>query len=72
ILTLPLSKRAVEPGKMVKLFKNNGHSPTLLTRDNPADAYRAARQFKNEILITGSFYLVGTMRQMVMNTTRRV
>jgi dihydrofolate synthase/folylpolyglutamate synthase len=72
ILTLPQSERALAPGKIKKYFKGSRHLQSVLIENNPADAYRAACAFNNEILITGSFYLAGIMREMVMNTSRRV
>jgi dihydrofolate synthase/folylpolyglutamate synthase len=62
ILTEPVSKRALPAEKMLKLFKDK----MVLVRRNPGEAYRCARQFKDEILITGSFYLVGAMRRIIL------
>lgn len=62
ILTEPVSKRALPAQKMLKLFKDK----VVLVRKNPDEAYRSARQFKNDILITGSFYLVGAMRKIIL------
>ncbi len=72
VLTRPVSDRALPPGKMIELFgsKNNGN--TVLIENEPGNAYSAARLFSKEILVTGSFYLVGAMRQIIMKTTRRV
>lgn len=62
ILTEPISKRALPVQKMLKLFKDK----VVLVRKNPGEAYRSARQFKDDILITGSFYLVGAMRKIIL------
>jgi len=62
ILTEPLSERALPAEKMLKLFKDK----VVLVRKNPGEAYRSAREFKNDILITGSFYLVGEMRKIIV------
>jgi folylpolyglutamate synthase/dihydropteroate synthase len=47
---------------MLTLFKDK----VVLVRKNPGEAYRSAREFKGEILITGSFYLVGAMRKIIL------
>jgi len=62
ILTEPVSNRALPAQKMLKLFKDK----VVLVRKNPGEAYRSARQFKEDILITGSFYLVGAMRKIIL------
>jgi dihydrofolate synthase/folylpolyglutamate synthase len=62
ILTEPISNRALPAQKMLKLFKDK----VVLVRKNPGEAYRSARQFKGDILITGSFYLVGAMRKIIL------
>ena len=62
ILTEPISNRALPAQKMLKLFKDK----VVLVRKKPGEAYRSARQFKNDILITGSFYLVGAMRKIIL------
>jgi len=62
ILTEPLSERALPAEKLLKFFKDK----VVLVRKNPGDAYRSARQFKDDILVTGSFYLVGEMRKIIL------
>lgn len=62
ILTEPVSKRALPPEKMLKFFKDK----KVLVRKNHEGAYRWARQFNSDILITGSFYLVGAMRKIIL------
>ena len=62
ILTEPLSERALPAEKMLKYFKNK----VVLVRKNPMEAYQSARQFKDDILITGSFYLVGEVRKIIL------
>jgi dihydrofolate synthase/folylpolyglutamate synthase len=62
ILTEPVSKRALPAHKMLKLFKDK----VVLVRKNLGEAYRTSRQFKGDILITGSFYLVGAMRKIIL------
>lgn len=62
ILTEPVSKRALPAQKMLKLFKDK----VVLVRETPGEAYRSARQFKRDILITGSFYLAGAMRKIIL------
>jgi dihydrofolate synthase/folylpolyglutamate synthase len=67
VLTQPLSERALAPGKLTRLFQNHRGAEAVLIRNRPEDAYRTARRFGSDILITGSFYLVGMMRQMIIN-----
>ena len=62
VLTEPLSPRALPTHKLVKLF--NGKP--VQVKSNIEDAYHTARQLKNEILVTGSFYLVGAMRKLIL------
>lgn len=62
ILTEPLSERALPAEKMLKFFKDK----VVLVRKKPGEAYRSARQFKDDILITGSFYLVGEIRKIIL------
>jgi dihydrofolate synthase/folylpolyglutamate synthase len=72
VLTQPQSDRALPAGKLAGLFKRNGKKSHVLIKPLPEEAYSAARQFNRDILITGSFYLVGAIRQIIINTTRRV
>ncbi|UCH95783.1 MAG: bifunctional folylpolyglutamate synthase/dihydrofolate synthase [Candidatus Aminicenantes bacterium] len=62
ILTEPLSGRALPAQKMLKFFN---HKEVIL-RKKLEEAYHAARQFKGDILVTGSFYLVGAIRKIIL------
>jgi len=62
ILTKPLSPRALPPQKIVRYL--NGKPVHILS--DLHEAYSAARQFNGDILITGSFYLVGAMRKIIL------
>jgi dihydrofolate synthase/folylpolyglutamate synthase len=62
ILTEPVSTRALPVKKLTGLFKDK----VVLERKNLEEAYQAAQEFKKEILITGSFYLVGEMRKIIL------
>jgi dihydrofolate synthase/folylpolyglutamate synthase len=67
ILTEPMSRRALPAEKLVPLF--NGHGPgkrNLLVQKDLKKALQAARKWQEEILVTGSFYLVGEMRHIIM------
>jgi len=66
ILTEPGSKRALPAGKMLRLFNRNAAPvvPVKIT-NNLEEAYNTARKLKREILVTGSFYLVGAIRKMI-------
>ncbi len=68
ILTVPLSPRALPSLDLVKLFAKNSDPKTVFVRDTPEEAFSTARQFNKEILITGSFYLVGVLRDIVIKT----
>jgi dihydrofolate synthase/folylpolyglutamate synthase len=62
ILTEPVSPRALPVEKMLKLFKDK----VVLVRKKPREAYRSAREYKDDILIAGSFYLVGELRKIIL------
>jgi dihydrofolate synthase/folylpolyglutamate synthase len=62
ILTEPVSTRALPVEKMLKLFKDK----VVLVRKNPGEAYRSAQEYKDDILIAGSFYLVGELRKIIL------
>ncbi len=67
ILTEPMSRRALPAEKLVPLF--NSHGPgkrNLLVQKDLKKALEAARKWQEEILVTGSFYLVGEMRHIIM------
>ncbi len=66
ILTRPLSPRAIPAIELKKVFERYNKSVSII--DNLEEAYNDARQSKNEILITGSFYLVGVMRDLILKT----
>jgi dihydrofolate synthase/folylpolyglutamate synthase len=75
ILTQPQSERALPAAKIAALFKTRGSPKTLpavVMENNYTDAYNAARRFKKDILVTGSFYLVGAMRETVINHTPKI
>lgn len=66
ILTEPISKRALPAEKLIPLFKKQGEK-NIHIKKNLCDALDTAKQWRREILITGSFYLVGKMRSIVMH-----
>lgn len=68
ILTSPLSQRALPSLDLVKSFGDETEGRSVLVRNTPEEAFIAARQFNNEILITGSFYLVGVLRDITLRT----
>jgi dihydrofolate synthase / folylpolyglutamate synthase len=77
VLTRPQSDRALSPRKMVNHFNRGDKKHNVLIRNNINEAYNTACRFRQEVLITGSFYLVGAIRQIIMNavnlkTSRRV
>jgi dihydrofolate synthase/folylpolyglutamate synthase len=63
ILTEPLSSRALPAQKMRGLFNGS----TVIVQRGIEEVYHAARQFKRDILVTGSFYLVGAMRKHILS-----
>jgi dihydrofolate synthase/folylpolyglutamate synthase len=67
ILTEPMSSRALPAEKLVPLFNNHAPAkPNLLVQKDLKKALQAARKWQEEILVTGSFYLVGEMRHIIM------
>lgn len=66
ILTEPASIRALPSRKMAGFF-NRAASKAVFVKiiNNLEEAYNAARKLKKEILVTGSFYLVGAIRRMI-------
>ena len=68
ILTEPLSKRALPAREMVRFFNSSAAGAVLVKIiNNIEEAYRTARLLKKEILVTGSFYLVGAIRKMIIH-----
>jgi dihydrofolate synthase/folylpolyglutamate synthase len=77
ILTEPHSTRALPAAKILKFLKRR-HNPKpiplnnqkIIIKNNLEEAYAAAQQFNRDILVTGSFYLVGAMRKMIIRRIR--
>jgi dihydrofolate synthase / folylpolyglutamate synthase len=69
LLAAPNSKRALPSEKLLGMFKYHGKS--VIIKKTIEDAYQTARQFDSEILVTGSFYLVGELRRMIMKDLSR-
>ncbi|MGE5343743.1 MAG: bifunctional folylpolyglutamate synthase/dihydrofolate synthase [Candidatus Omnitrophota bacterium] len=65
ILTQPLSGRALPSSGLRSLFERN--SKPVIIKDNIDDACEQARLLNADILITGSFYLVGAARKVIMH-----
>jgi len=61
IITEPKSSRALPAEKLPKYFQNKN----VWIKKNFADAFRKAKQLNSEILITGSIYMVGEMRNII-------
>lgn len=61
ILTEPVSNRALPAEELKKVFK----SDRIYIKKNLRDALMLAKQINKEILITGSLYLAGEMRNLV-------
>lgn len=61
ILTEPISKRALPSEKLLSLFKNKN---TFVIKKHD-EALKKAKFLNNEILITGSFYLSGKMKNLL-------
>jgi dihydrofolate synthase/folylpolyglutamate synthase len=77
ILTEPHSERALPAEKILKFLTGNHKlkpvpldNRKIFIKNNLEDAYAAARQFNRDILVTGSFYLVGAMRNMIIRRIR--
>jgi len=64
ILTEPLSPRALPLSDLSKIFKRKGKKTVI--KPGIEEAYNAARELNREILATGSFYLVGALRELVL------
>ena len=62
ILTEPISNRAYPAEKLKKYFVNK---QTMIIK-SLSDALESARQINREILITGSFYMVGEIRNLIL------
>lgn len=69
ILTEPVSKRALPAVNLIKFFdKKTIHSNFNLNieiKKKPGEAFDAAYRFREDILITGSLYLAGEMRNII-------
>ncbi|MCP4157544.1 MAG: bifunctional folylpolyglutamate synthase/dihydrofolate synthase [bacterium] len=66
ILTEPLSNRALPAEKLRQLLKRWNKNNISIENDYNK-ALKNARQKQHEILITGSFYLVGKLRNLILN-----
>jgi dihydrofolate synthase/folylpolyglutamate synthase len=67
ILTEPVSKRALPAERLIPLFKKQVKKHIRISiKKNPGEALETAKQWQREILITGSFYLAGEMRNIIM------
>ena len=67
ILTEPISRRALPAERLIPLFKKHVKKNVCINiKKKPGDALEAAKQWQKEILITGSFYLAGEMRNIIM------
>jgi len=64
ILTLPHSPRAVPCDRLQPIFRRKKKSVFVI--DTITEAYEFAHRLNREILITGSFYLVGVMRDLIL------
>jgi len=62
ILTEPVSNRALPAERLVRLF----HDRTTMVHKNLQDAFNTARALGQRILITGSLYLAGAMRNIIL------
>jgi len=61
IITEPISERALEAEELIKFFKMKN----ILVEKNIKKTFKLANQFKETILITGSFYLAGEIRNII-------
>lgn len=66
IITEPISRRALPAEKLAGLFSKYGLNNVLVQRDIKK-ALEAAQKWPVDILVTGSFYLVGELRQMIIH-----
>lgn len=67
VLTRPRQKRAATPQALAELTRHL--NPCLLERDDPREALQAARELAGPeglVVVTGSLYLVGEIRQLVL------
>jgi len=65
VITQPLSHRALPADRLVRFFKTF----ETLVKPDLQEALENARNFKNNILVTGSLYLVGEMRNLIFGGT---
>ncbi len=61
VITQPLSNRALPADQLVRFFKPF----EFLVKPDLKDALDSAKKFKTNILVTGSLYLVGEMRNLI-------
>lgn len=61
VITEPLSKRALPADRLVRFFKTF----EIQVKPDLREALENARKYKNNILVTGSLYLVGEMRNLI-------
>lgn len=66
IISEPISRRALPAEKLVSLFHKQGLK-NLLVQQDLKKALDIAQKWRQEILVTGSFYLVGEMRYIIMH-----
>lgn len=69
ILTEPVSKRALPVEDLVRFFARKkvqtNYNLNIEVKKRPGDAFDAAYRFREDILITGSLYLAGVMRNII-------
>jgi len=68
IITEPVSKRALPAENLAKFIMENNHKNFNLNveiKKNLDDAFQAAYRLREDILITGSLYLAGEMRNII-------
>ena len=61
VITQPISRRALPADRLVRFFKTF----EILVKPDLRDALNSAKSFKTNILVTGSLYLVGEMRNLI-------
>jgi dihydrofolate synthase/folylpolyglutamate synthase len=66
IVTEPISMRAL-PAEHLSRYFHKSQVKKVLTKKYYSEALEIARSWKEEILITGSFYLVGEMRDIIIH-----
>ena len=69
IITEPISRRALPAEKLAGLFNKWGVNDVLVQQDFK-QALATAQKWQAEILVTGSFYLVGEIRHIMMHGGR--